>query len=307
MSDPIIIDTFIVGGIPVDVHSHRDAVDSTLPVHALFLLHGRTDSTKSVVPIARSILEFNYEPGTARKKDLIIIAYASILRSTCRLLASLTRRDQDHRNHGKRLVDPQRNQAWHKDPAKNNPQHAVDMYTIQTGTVHDLTFLIDHIPAYLYPHVERNIVEWGVAGISLGGHSAWIALVRGTLGFNFAIPIIGCPDYTKLISQRAQDAGVLFEAPHYPLHLKTYVDAYDPASFPFRENGVTNPFLGKRVLVLSGAKDKLVPWTASQAFVEGLEVGNGVKKVVLEEDAGHECTPTMIQEAALFVSNWLTK
>lgn len=48
------------------------------------------------------------------------------------------------------------------------------------GTAHDLTFLIDHIPAYIYPQVERNIVEWGVAGISLGGHSTWIALARGT-------------------------------------------------------------------------------------------------------------------------------
>lgn len=89
--------------------------------------------------------------------------------------------------------------------------------------------------------------------------------------------------------------------------MKAYVDAYDPASFAFRENDATNPFLGKRILVLSGAADKLVPWTASQEFVEGLEVGNGVKKVVLEENVGHECTPTMIREAALFVTDWLTK
>lgn len=102
-------------------------------------------------------------------------------------------------------------------------------------------------------------------------------------------------------------SGIPFEAPYYPLQLKAYVDAYDPASFAFREKDATNPFLDKRILVLSGAKDKLVPWTASQEFVEGLEVGNGVKKVVLEENAGHECTPTMIQEAAVFVMDWLTK
>ena len=89
--------------------------------------------------------------------------------------------------------------------------------------------------------------------------------------------------------------------------MKAYVDAYDPASFAFREKDVTNPFLGKRILVLSGAKDKLVPWSTSREFVEGLEVGDGVKKVVLEENAGHECTPAMIQEAALFVTDWLAK
>ncbi|KAF8122677.1 Alpha/Beta hydrolase protein [Boletus edulis] len=287
MSESVIVNKILVGGIPVDVHSHRDGSNSSLPVHALFLLHGRTLSTESVVPIAKSILEASYAPGVNRKRDLIIIAY-------------------DHRNHGRRLVDPLRNQGWHKDPAKNNPQHAVDMYTIQTGTAHDLTFLIDHIPAYIYPQVERNIVEWGAAGTSLGGHSVWIALTRDPR-IQLAIPIIGCPDYTKLISQRAQICGVPLEAPHYPLHLKAYVDAYDPASFAFRENDATNPFLGKRILVLSGAKDTLVPWSASQEFVERLEVGDGVKKVVLEENAGHECTPSMIREAGLFVIDWLAK
>lgn len=108
------------------------------------------------------------------------------------------------------------------------------------------------------------------------------------------------------MSQRAQASGIPFEAPYYPHHLKAYVDTYDPASFAFQENGAMNPFLGKRILVLSGAKDNLVPWTASQEFVEGLEVGDGVKKVVLEENAGHVCTPTMVREAALFVSDWLT-
>ncbi|KAH0834800.1 Alpha/Beta hydrolase protein [Lanmaoa asiatica] len=298
MTESIFVNDIFVGGIPVEVHSHRDSVDSDLPVHALFLLHGRTNSTHSVVHIAKSILEINYGSGTHRKRDLIIIAYAN----------------QDHRNHGKRLVDPLRNEGWHKDPARNNPRHALfqPVFTFiltwdwSAGTVHDLTFLIDHIPAYIYPQVERSIVGWGVAGISLGGHSAWIALTREPR-IQLAIPIIGCPDYTKLISQRAQIHGVPFEAPYYPLHLKAYVDAYDPASFAFREKGVTNPFLGKRILVLSGAKDNVVPWAASREFVEGLEVGGGVKKVVLEEDAGHECTPAMIQEAALFVTDWLAK
>lgn len=109
------------------------------------------------------------------------------------------------------------------------------------------------------------------------------------------------------MSQRAQFHGIPFEAPYYPLHLKAYVDAYDPASIGFRAKEVTNPFLGKRILVLSGAEDMLVPWTASQEFVEGLEVGDGVKKVVVEENVGHECTPAMVREAALFVRDWLAE
>lgn len=80
MSEPVIINKIFVGGILVDVHSHRDSVDSNLPVHALFLLHGRTLSKASVVPIAKSILESSYGLGVNRKRDLIIIAYASTLR-----------------------------------------------------------------------------------------------------------------------------------------------------------------------------------------------------------------------------------
>lgn len=79
MSESVTVNKTFVGGILVEVHSHRDSVDSSLPVHALFLLHGRTQSTDSVVPIAKSILESNYGPGANRKRDLIIIAYVSIL------------------------------------------------------------------------------------------------------------------------------------------------------------------------------------------------------------------------------------
>lgn len=47
------------------------------------------------------------------------------------------------------------------------------------GTARDVSFLIDFLPAYLFPNNERTIVEWGVAGKSLGGHSTWIALKQG--------------------------------------------------------------------------------------------------------------------------------
>ncbi|KIJ63165.1 hypothetical protein HYDPIDRAFT_93008 [Hydnomerulius pinastri MD-312] len=282
----IVLTPLIVGGIAVDVYSHSAAADSSLPVKVLFLLHGRTGSAQTVEPAAKAILNVNYGPaGAAKKQDVVIALF-------------------DQRNHGKRILDPLRNEAWHQDPAKNNAQHAIDMYTIQTGTVHDMSFLIDHIPAYLYPSGEREIVDWGIAGVSLGGHAAWIALTREPR-ISLAIPIIGCPDYTKMVSQRAESSGVPFAPPYYPPQLKAYVDKYDPASFPYTAKDASNSFLGKRILVLSGAKDPLVPWTASQEFVAGLEVGDGVKRVVLEENAGHECTPTMVKEAALFVGQWL--
>jgi len=41
--------------------------------------------------------------------------------------------------------------------------------------------LIDYLPSYLFPNEERNI-DWGVMGVSLGGHAVWLCLEKGILG-----------------------------------------------------------------------------------------------------------------------------
>lgn len=50
----------------------------------------------------------------------------------------------------------------------------------QVGTARDVSFLIDFAPAYLFPNAERTVDRWGVAGISLGGHSVWSILKDGS-------------------------------------------------------------------------------------------------------------------------------
>jgi predicted esterase len=85
------------------------------------------------------------------------------------------------------------------------------------------------------------------------------------------------------------------------MSFKETVQKLDP---PFLIRDGENPFLGKRVLVLSGEIDRLVPWDASKEFVERLEVGqDGVKKVSLYRGVGHECTDEMVKEMAEFISN----
>jgi len=142
-----------------------------------------------------------------------------------------------------------------------------------------------------------------VAGISLGGHAAWIALKtdpRITVG----VPIIGCPDYLALISGRAELAGVKFEPPHMPQSLLELIQRDDPAASPCDASSSpsSNPFFGKKILVLSGEADPLVPWSASEGFVEKLYVGDkGTKKVVIAPGVGHTCTPEMVNMMAEFV------
>lgn len=122
---------------------------------------------------------------------------------------------------------------------------------------------------------------------------------RVTIG----VPIIGCPDYLALISGRAQANGIsLDDRRYFPDSLRAQIVESDPVSTAYRINGPTNPFLNKKILVLSGAVDPLVPWSASELFVEGLQVGDkGVKKVVIEAGAGHEVTPAAVKELVAFV------
>lgn len=120
------------------------------------------------------------------------------------------------------------------------------------------------------------------------------------------IPIIGCPDYLELIEHRAKTSNITFGPPHIPASFIKFVQSFDPASKDYESLDGGNPFLGKKILVLSGADDPLVPWDASARFVDGLEVGpDGVKKVVVQQGVGHACTREMVVEAADFVQQHL--
>ena len=104
------------------------------------------------------------------------------------------------------------------------------------------------------------------------------------------------------MTPRAQQYSIPLNPPHLPETLLSYIRQHDPASTPFQARDVSNPFMDKKVLVLSGGMDTLVPWTASKKFVDNLWVGNkGVKKVLVFPDAGHECTTAMVTEAAEFM------
>lgn len=56
---------------------------------------------------------------------------------------------------------------------------SVVKFAITAGTHRDISFLIDFLPSYLFPHGEQTIERWMLAGISLGGHATWHALQHG--------------------------------------------------------------------------------------------------------------------------------
>ena len=116
------------------------------------------------------------------------------------------------------------------------------------------------------------------------------------------IPVIGCPDYLTLLELRADKHGLPLAPPYMPASLRAYIQAHDPVAADYKSTSASNPFGGKHILVLSGAADPLVQWTASSTFVEGLQVGtSGRKEVKVLEGVKHEYTPGMRETAIRFI------
>jgi fermentation-respiration switch protein FrsA (DUF1100 family) len=98
---------------------------------------------------------------------------------------------------------------------------------------------------------------------------------------------------------RAKASGLQFRPPILPDSLLEVVERESPMSAALTGG---NPFLGKKILVLAGGKDELVPWEFSESFVNKIEVGKeGVKKVIVYPDVGHAFTASMEGDVANFV------
>ncbi|KAL9638932.1 MAG: hypothetical protein Q9164_001241 [Protoblastenia rupestris] len=142
-----------------------------------------------------------------------------------------------------------------------------------------------------------------VCGVSLGGHAAWQCLVADP-SITAAISIIGCPDYTRVMTDRARlsrlatytgstpPGSSFLGSKDFPKALIDAVRLYDPAgrvlgtastdaSFLDRDSTdlekqellpeMQRSFQNKRMLNMSGGADKLVPYHCSRPFLQWLK------------------------------------
>lgn len=101
------------------------------------------------------------------------------------------------------------------------------------------------------------------------------------------------------MKHRAAKSELDFKPPYMPQSLLKLLDTLDPDSVSYTSTNDTskNPYLGKKILVLHGEKDELVPWDCCKTFVEGLQLGEkGDKKIFIEQDRGHETSSAMVGE-----------
>jgi predicted esterase len=102
---------------------------------------------------------------------------------------------------------------------------------------------------------------------------------------------------------RADKSNLPFAPPYMPQSLLDLLSHLDPDSAAYTSSDPSeNPYFGKKILVLHGEKDELVPWECCRTFVEGLQVGEkGIKEVFIEQDRGHETSSLMVSELVKWV------
>ncbi|PGH10879.1 hypothetical protein AJ79_05239 [Helicocarpus griseus UAMH5409] len=290
--------SFTVAGIPVTVYGLSDLPPDVTHVAVLWLLHPRLRSHECMEPIAAYCI--HHWNDNCKKDDgpkgLIAISF-------------------DQRNHGSRLVDNRANLAW----AQGNKSHAVDMFSIYPpvlplrptdGTAMDTSLLMDHIPSYLFPSNFPCITQNLCLGVSLGGHASWLLLVHEPR-ITAAVSVIGCPDYIRLMTDRARRSELesytqgqhkFLGSSDFPNRLIDVVEKWDPVCVllkplgrdvgtKLRATAVQRPPLrtllekhlkGKAVLALSGKEDEDVPPDMSEPFInylnDAMGKGEGVEE-----------------------------
>ncbi|PNS19163.1 hypothetical protein CAC42_1899 [Sphaceloma murrayae] len=323
--DPVSSSAFHIAGILTTVYGLDLLPPDTTSVAVLWLLHPRLQTQECMAPVASAAIRHWTSHGSPRQTGLIAVSF-------------------DQRNHGSRLVDTLANEAWRQ----GNKRHAMDMFSIYHGTAADTSLLLSYLPAYLFPRNEHTITQNLVLGVSLGGHAAWHCLLHEPR-ITAAVSVIGSPDYQRLMTDRAAKTKLhsfLASTPpgrdflgseDFPRALVEQVEKYDPAGLLLGElDAVTGndwehepsdaekirlrPILrdrlaGKKILCLSGGKDKLVPYKCGEPFLRWLKSASaddgwwkeGRLQVqdVIDPEAGHEFSAMMRQASVEFITRVL--
>lgn len=273
---------FIIAGIRCWVQGLDELTSSIRPITCLWLLHPRLSNSARMDPIGSSAIT-TWNKQSNRQRGLIAVSF-------------------DQRNHGTRKEEDRANGAWRE----GNPLHAQDMFSIFHGTAMDTSLLINYIHAYAFPEDNHDVTDHIALGVSLGGHATWQCVLHDER-ISAGVSIIGCTDYARLMSQRADKSKLntwhgsstpgekFLGSKDFPKALLTTVDKYDPAGLLLSEVFPRNvsvdeakrelsdaekkrlwPMMrqhlaGKRIFNLSGGADKLVPYTCSEPFLTWLK------------------------------------
>ncbi|EME46341.1 hypothetical protein DOTSEDRAFT_70364 [Dothistroma septosporum NZE10] len=326
---PVSYKRYNIGGILTTLYGLQELPAHPSEIVCFWLLHGRGDTQDSMAYTAASLLgkynqERNKRGGGDGPKGLVFACF-------------------DQRNHGSRMVENENNVSW----KQGNPTHGPDMFSTYVGTAHDLSLLITQVEH----HLSFKIQEHVCGGLSLGGHATWVVLMKEPR-VRAGMVVVGCPDYVRLMTDRAIRSKVpstmntdppgldFLGSSDFPQSLLAAVEEYDPAGILLSELDVygkddhlhtpsehevqrlrttlDKTLAGKKILCLSGGKDRLVPYEQSEVFLSwfkrAIDPENGWAKDtgiefedVVDPKAGHEFSKPMIEHAQRWICDYLLK
>ena len=92
---------------------------------------------------------------------------------------------------------------------------------------------------------------------------------------------------------RLKKSGLPIEPPYLPLSFVRVLERDDPGTIFRQTNEIPEPLKRKRILVLSGKEDNLVPWTASDSFITALRKQSPSVEIKVYPGIGHKFPPIM--------------
>ncbi|KAJ2893256.1 hypothetical protein MKZ38_008851 [Zalerion maritima] len=250
----------------IDELTPDQAKDTTVFIH----VHGRTRTYKDAEEMAHELLHQQRARG-GTKKGLVV--------------ATL-----DNRNHGIRAIDTMSIQDW----KGGNPKHAQDMLSMMKGIELDVKTMMDFLEAYFDGIFTPT--EYIMTGTSLGGHVTWDVLAEDPR-ISKAIIIVGSTDLTSMLVERLGGYSSVSEVPTgTPEWPKSIERLYVERDKRLRE------IKGKKILILNGDIDPLVPSKFTRPWLDQCAASNEVA-FVEQEGFGHGVSYQMMDS----VADWVLK
>ena len=170
----------------------------------------------------------------------------------------------------------------------------VKVEALRENFVDGIVVDIKTVTRYLESYVDGIFVptQFIAAGVSLGGHAIW-SLLAEEPRIATAIIIIGSPNLTDMLLERLRqhtnsDSQGTRE---WPRSIEKLYQARDE-----RVGQIT----GKKILILNGAVDNLVPSKFTRPWVEKYATKNDVAFLEIEEN-GHWLSSNMVDT----ISDWI--
>lgn len=146
---------------------------------------------------------------------------------------------------------------------------------------------MEFLEGHLFPSGDRQVVEYMVAGFSMGGHVAW-RLLREDDRIRIGVPICSLPSET--LGRKLLNRELPPNSP--PSHVPPVVERF------FNTPSPPGTYAGKCILAIHGGLDAVLPWTlGDDRWLEIAQEAKAAERYV-QPDAGHIVSQEMVRRTA---------